>query len=61
MTAESRSRIAIWLGQTLDLAAAIFVTGRLSLMIALSPGDATPIFPPAGIALAALLLVANAI
>ncbi|NIP85697.1 MAG: GHKL domain-containing protein [Planctomycetales bacterium] len=41
------------------MAATIFVTGRVALLIAITPGDATPIFPPAGIALAGLLLYGN--
>ncbi|MGH8563839.1 MAG: CHASE domain-containing protein [Gammaproteobacteria bacterium] len=38
------------------IAAAYFVTGRLGLMLALPPGYATAVFPPAGIALACLLV-----
>jgi len=38
------------------LAAAYFVTGRLGLLAAIPPGYATVVWPPSGIALAALLL-----
>jgi integral membrane sensor domain MASE1 len=38
------------------LAAAYAVTGRLSLMLAVPPGYATAVWPPSGIALAALWL-----
>lgn len=40
----------------LGLAAAYLVAGRLGLLLAIPPGYATAIFPPAGIALAALLV-----
>ncbi len=38
------------------LAGAYALTGKLSLMLAIPPGYASPVFPPAGIGLAALLL-----
>jgi len=38
------------------LAAAYIITGKLGLMLALPPGYASPIFPPAGIAIAAALI-----
>jgi len=41
------------------LALLYFLTGRLGLMLAIPPGYATAIFPPAGFALAALLLYGN--
>lgn len=41
------------------LALAYLVAGKLGLMLAIPPGFATAIFPPAGIALAALLLYGN--
>jgi len=45
-----------WWVLVLAIAAANFVTGRLGLMLALPPGYATVVFPPAGIALACVLL-----
>jgi CHASE1-domain containing sensor protein len=45
-----------WWLLVLAIAAANFVTGRLGLMLALPPGYATAVFPPAGIALTCLLL-----
>jgi integral membrane sensor domain MASE1 len=38
------------------VAAAYAVTGKLGLLLAIPPGYATPIWPPAGIALAAVLM-----
>jgi PAS domain S-box-containing protein len=38
------------------IAASYFVTGRLGLMLAVPPGYATAVWPPSGVALAALLL-----
>lgn len=38
------------------LVAAYIITGKLGLMLALPPGYASPIFPPAGIAIAAALI-----
>ena len=45
-----------WWLLVLAIATANFVTGRLGLMLALPPGYVTAVFPPAGIALACLLL-----
>jgi integral membrane sensor domain MASE1 len=45
-----------WWLLVLAIAAATFVTGRLGLLLSLPPGYATAVFPPAGIALACLLL-----
>ncbi len=45
-----------WWLLVLAMAVANFVAGRLGLMLALPPGYATAVFPPAGIALACLLL-----
>jgi signal transduction histidine kinase/integral membrane sensor domain MASE1 len=42
--------------QVILLAAAYFLLGKLSLVLAIPPGYVSPIFPPAGIALVALLL-----
>lgn len=41
------------------VAAAYFATGRLGLLLAISPGYATAVWPPSGIALAALLVAGN--
>ncbi len=41
----------------LALAAAYFIAGRLSLLLAIPPGYATAVWPPAGIALAGLLIL----
>lgn len=48
---ETRNLIA-----GLLLAAAYLLSGKLGLMLALPPGYASPIFPPAGIAVAAVLI-----
>ena len=58
---HSRLRIGIAMKLTaffriLTLAALIFVGGKLGYMLAVPPGYASPMWPPAGIALAALLI-----
>ena len=52
---------ARWLhaGQILLLAAAYFAAAKISLSVAIPPGYASPVWPPSGIALAALLLGGN--
>src|SRR5437870_11766362 len=40
----------------LSLTLAYVATGKLALMLAVPPGYASPIFPPAGIAVAAMLI-----
>ena len=45
-----------WLLLVLAIAAANYLSGRLGLLLALPPGFATAVWPPSGIALAALLL-----
>src|SRR6185436_8864766 len=45
--------------EILAVAAAYFATGKLALLLAIPPGYATAIWPPAGIALAALLLLGS--
>lgn len=45
-----------WLALTVLLALAYYVSGRLGMLLAIPPGYATAVFPPSGIALAALLL-----
>ncbi len=44
----------------LSLTLAYVATGKLALMLAVPPGYATPIFPPAGIAIAAMLIGGSA-
>src|SRR5438552_4508822 len=46
-------------GQTSLLAAAYFVIAKLSLLTAIPPGYATSVWPPSGLALAAILLFGN--
>ena len=41
------------------LAAGYFATAKLALLAAIPPGYATAVWPPSGIALAALLLLGN--
>lgn len=45
------------IAETLGLAVIFFITGRLALLLAVPPGYASPIWPPAGIALGALLIL----
>lgn len=45
--------------KVLLLAVAYFVTGKLGLLLAIPPGYATALWPPSGIALAALLLLGS--
>ncbi len=47
---------ARWLGPAALTALAYFVAGQLALLLAIPPGYATPIFPSAGLALAAVLV-----
>jgi PAS domain S-box-containing protein len=47
---------ARWLGEVLALAALYFLTARLGLLMAIPGGHVTPVWPPSGIALAAVLL-----
>ena len=51
-----KSRIIRHGGEILAFALIYYVTARLSLMLAIAPGYATSIWPPAGIALAAVLV-----
>ena len=50
------SRAGIHAAQMLLLAAVYFVAAKLSLVFAIPPGYATAVWPPSGIALAAMLL-----
>lgn len=45
-----------WLGEVLALAALYFLTARLGLLMAIPGAYITPVWPPSGIALAAVLL-----
>ena len=47
---------AVPLGRIVLLAAVYFTAAKASLLLAIPPGYATPVWPPSGIALAALLL-----
>src|SRR5690606_6469069 len=47
----------IALGKVLALAAAYFISGRLGMLLAIPPGYATAMWPPAGFALAGILLL----
>ncbi len=53
---KSLSRAGIHAAQMLLLAAVYFVAAKLSLVFAIPPGYATAVWPPSGIALAAMLL-----
>ena len=55
-TAQRDRLILVWPWPVLALAAAYFLTGRLALLLATPPNYAAAIFPPAGIALAAVLV-----
>ncbi len=46
-------------GQVILLAAVYFTAAKLSLALAIPPGYATPVWPPSGLALAALLILGN--
>jgi PAS domain S-box-containing protein len=47
---------ARWLMEVITLAALYFLTARLGLLMAMPGGHVTPVWPPSGIALAAVLL-----
>ncbi len=51
-----RARWLSWATRLLGLAAAYYVTGKLALLLAIPPGYATAIWPPAGLALGGLLV-----
>src|SRR6516162_11892346 len=53
---EARGRFFAHLSLTL----AYIVTGKLALLLAVPPGYASPIFPPAGIAVACMLIGGSA-
>ena len=52
----SRQFDSRWLMEMLALAVLYFLTARLGLLLALPGGHVTPVWPPSGIALAAILL-----
>ena len=52
-------RRAPYVGQLGLVAAAYFVAAKLSLLLAIPPGYATAVWPPSGIAVAAMLLLGN--
>jgi PAS domain S-box-containing protein len=57
ITTRPASRFdARWLGEVLALATLYFLTARLGLLMAMPSGHVTPVWPPSGIALAAVLL-----
>jgi PAS domain S-box-containing protein len=47
----------LWVAQVAAVAVAYYGAGRLGLSLALPPGHATAVWPPSGIALAAVLLI----
>ncbi|MBI4206761.1 MAG: PAS domain S-box protein [Betaproteobacteria bacterium] len=51
-----RSTRLLYLGEVGLLAGVYFIAAKLSLLLAIPPGYATPVWPPSGIALAAILL-----
>src|SRR6516165_45836 len=53
---EAKRRVFAYLSLTL----AYIATGKLALMLAVPPGYASPIFPPAGIAVACVLIGGSA-
>jgi diguanylate cyclase (GGDEF)-like protein len=53
------SRPVSYTGEVIFLAAAYFAAAKLALLVAIPPGYATAVWPPSGIALAALLLLGN--
>lgn len=61
METRLKNNIFTDLAYTTSLSLAYAIAGKLALMLALPPGYATAIFPPAGIAVAALLLWGNRI
>ncbi len=56
MNFDGRADKGCYAGLILLLAAAYFVTGKLGQMLAMPDGVASPVWPPSGIALAALIL-----
>ena len=56
MKSQSTSTLSGWLIQSLGLSMAYFVVGRLSLLLAIPPGYASPVWPASGIALGGTLL-----
>ncbi|MBU0985867.1 MAG: PAS domain S-box protein [Proteobacteria bacterium] len=59
MKTQPKTSLSEWLGKVSGLTAAYFVAGKLSLLLAIPPGYATAVWPPAGIALVGILLFGN--
>lgn len=57
LRAGTTTVLAKYLASLLAVAACYYVTGRLGLLLAIPPGFATAIWPPSGIALAAVLVL----
>jgi PAS domain S-box-containing protein len=55
--AHLQRSLARYLAQVLAIVAAYSLTGRLGMAVAIPPGNVTAVWPPSGIALAALLLL----
>jgi integral membrane sensor domain MASE1 len=51
----TRSRSVVYVAKVGILAALYFAAGKLGLFLAIAQGNVTPVWPPAGIALAAML------
>src|SRR5262245_22950002 len=64
VAAGSRARSvrawSTWIPRVLGLGLAYYITGRLALSLAIPPGYATAVWPPAGLSLAGLLHFGNA-
>jgi PAS domain S-box-containing protein len=65
VAAASRERSvrawSTWILRVLGLGLAYYITGRLALSLAIPPGYATAVWPPAGLSLAALLHFGNSV
>lgn len=59
MTSRGLRSWGVWVAEVLGLAAVNYIAGRVGLLLAIPPGYATAIWPPSGIALAALLLMGH--
>jgi PAS domain S-box-containing protein len=55
--ANGKHSAVLWLAQVAAIAAVYYGAGRIGLSLALPPGHATAVWPPSGIALAAVLLL----
>jgi signal transduction histidine kinase/integral membrane sensor domain MASE1 len=59
MTSSRSPSPLLWLARAIGLAAAYFLAGRLTQLFASPPGVALAVFPPAGLALAGLLIMGS--